>query len=1184
MFGHHMQMAAHSNGFGSSFGQGSRGGFSGKRGGFGQSVGGGSFGRSSEIRTDPHSLYMEAHNNPEFMHSNHGFVRQNSLLSEMTQSKSERDKRPWGVPGYGYMNQEGGMMPYNIYDKPLEKAAKPNLERQNTCPAPGFGNTETKRAPSFKSNPDKMRSKTISSTSLPSSSPRRLTRSISINEDITEPANMDIAGPILRRQQSLEAEKAIRRSNNAPKKSKLPFTFGRRRKSVKSTSDTESMPDTMSVSIPGTPRSRTHTMDSKDSAITTDSSKSKTESVDKNHENLILSLINPEVPDNIESGYEEQTSPSQEDDAFHHNSPLESPSLVSKRVQELLHLPADHGVPEPTVVPQGTPTEGSPRLSAARLSPALNSKHVPKELSVCLEVTDSDISDTYYDCDQNTPSPANSSQRKKRSARRKRPDNSTDGEETASSACDTPPRKVAGPIPARLYPDTKSLLEPEAENPSYEDAATLKVRGNPTQAKQPVQQSVDRKKPTLAMLSGNRFSKTMHVPENDEIIEPILVNKVSAEPQAKDNFPDPCTEESSESGYATSHRQSTPRDYHQKVSDFVNSLPNKPVTVNRHVGKENRVLNGSISDIDIEDDHDGHEVYPKNKLDFTEVSCVSGSDTESDGEISVSKLEVMKLLESPTDVRARVSDEMNRKKDNNEFNGKLPSPTYLFKKENEKVKTEPIQRSISETADKSEQTDIPEKPAAKHVEVNCVVVSHEDSDKEEKTEPKGHKLSSKSYTSYNGTRSKKFSFARQLSSMYQSNSTSCVDLILHFFNFLLFVTSGAIIGLSLWLLLKDFNVNDVTVILGNDLLKIIIYVSISGSGLAMLAAFCLCCGMRQDKVGLGFYAIILVVVICAFATSAVLATIFSDKLYGIEFKFHFKDRLETMYGTALNEECEDLTKAWDLMQSHFECCGAEGNTTDSWALYQKTQWFENFEKKVIFVPESCCKRNSNTEVCQGGDHQLYGPPRFGPNFPSSHMPNPHLSLEGCYKYFASYLKILTLYIAITVGSLAGLYSLIVMLTWVFCFKKQKDYKYYNDSYTDDDETDDVFEESVNHSKNHSENIDETSFFSKRHNSHSIMREQVENVRKSRQNNKHYVMHNSNKYGDDDSEDDDSDGDDSASRSSVKSQEEVIARRNMWLSSGATSGHLLSTAIEEEDSDEEDNDNYIPRPKQYKQYK
>ena len=1085
-----MQMAAHSSSFGSSFGSGGRGG----KGGFGRGMGGGGFGRSRDVPTDPHAFYMEAQHNPELMHGHHGFMRQNSLLSEMTQSKSERDKKPWGVAGFGYMNQEGGMMPYNIYDKPLEKTEKPKLQRQNTCPITGLDNPQPKRAPSFRSDPEKMRGKTISSSSLPTSRPpmRKLSRSISINEDLTVPANMDIAMPILRRQQSLDAEKAAKRRNStSSSKIKFPFAFGRRRKSVKSTSDTDSIQDTTSLSIPGTPRSRSYTNDSRDSAGTTESAISRRESADKNQEKLILSLMNPEVSDNHESGYEDQTTLSQDESKDHVDSPLESPTVVSKRVQQNLHLEEDHSVPEPfDIIPQGTPTKGSPRLTATMMMMGQRT-----QLSKCSEATDSDASDAFYDCSQN--SPANNSQRKKRSLRKKRSGNSTstctDGEDTTSSTCDTPPRKAPDTNTPRLYPDTRSLISYEESHkprPSYENADTLKLRDQGYQ-----KEMVERKKRALAAMSM-KFSQTIHDNEvHEAFVEPALVNGVTNERDQKDNLPDPCTADSSESGYGTSHRQTTPRDYHQKVSEFVNSLPSKPMMVERNPRKHATGLNGSISDIDIEDDHKSAAKYPKHKLDFNdEVSCVSGSDTdnESDGDVSVSKLEVMKLLESPTDVRARVNDVMSKKVDNSSFADKLPSPTYLYKKELEPVQNEPVIATKSETADKSEQTEKPHKLATKHVEVNCVVENKEDSDKEDKVEFKRQKSSMKSQSSNGGNRSEKFSFSRQFSTIYQSNSTSCVDLVLHFFNFLLFVTSAGIIGLSIWLLLKDFNVNDVTIILGNDLLKIIIYVAISGSAVAMLAAFCLCCGMRQDKVGLGFYAIILVVVICAFATSAILATIFSDKLRGIEFKFHFKDRLETMYGTECNQDCEELTKAWDLMQTQFKCCGGEGNEngSDSWALYQKTQWFKNLpEKGLIFVPESCCRRDSNTEACQGGDHKLYGPPRFGPIFNSFFMKNVHLNTDGCYQYFASYLKTLCLYIAITVGSLAGLYALIVILTWIFCFKKQKDYKYYNDdSYTDYDDTDEVFEESVHRSRPLIDNIEETSFSSSQRNSWSHGRE------------------------------------------------------------------------------------------------
>lgn len=1211
MFGHQMQLAAaHASGFGSSFGQGGRGGFTSSSGRkFGLGMGGGGFGNSGSMKTDPQSLYEEAHRNPEYMQNTSFLMRQNSLLSEMTQSKTQRDKRSWATPASSYGNQDTRAFSYSIYDKPMEKE-KPKLQRQNTwAPASEEEETQKTRPPSFSSNPEKMRSQTISTSSLPSSRPK-FTRSISINENLTQPANMDLAAPMLRRQQSLDAEKAAkRRSSVSSQKSKLSFKFGKRRKSLKSTSDVDSLYGGSSVGIPSTPRLRSNTNESRNSAMSAASSLCVTESIagsvtsgtDQEEAKLILSLMNPEAPKSQEP--EENNNLSSTTSNFTHptDKAAKSPTLVTKRFHNSL-LSENNPKPksqEATEIPAGKPQQAlRPSLAPSPIIPPKG--QAPNKSA---DNTDSDASEIFYDCDQN--SPACNSLRKNRFSKEQRVENNantqTDGEDTPSS-CDTPPKQSVGISKRGLYPDTRDLInyhrEPEQAHPNgYEyDTETLKVKGNglipevPTELKHQTENNTKRR-PPLNKLSANSFSQRIDDTDSEvhePVICPVQAHVITSDPELKEAQAEPCTAESSESGYATSHRHSNPRDYHFKVSEFVNSLPNKPVDIDdKHSDSEKGVLNGSVSDIDIDEDHDAP--YTKVKNDLIDVACVSGSnsDNDSDGDVSVSKLEVMNLLESPTDVRARVSEEMNRKKANNEFNSDLPSPAYLYRKADNESETSHVKPIINEisTEKKEENTTVPVK---KHVEVNCVVINKEDSSQEDKTETKVLKKPRGSSSTFHPSNMfERFAVSRQFSSIYQSSSTSCVDLILHFLNFLLFITSAGVLGLSIWLLLKDFDVNDVSIILGNDLLKIIVYVSIAGAGIAMLAAFCLCCGMREDKVGLGVYAITLIAVICAFATAAVLTTIFSDKLRGIEFKFHFKDRLETMYGTVTAKDCEQLTKAWDLMQRRFQCCGGDGNenSSDSWALYKKSEWFKNHpDKGLVFVPESCCRENSNTEICQGSDNSHFGPPRFGPMKNSFYMKNPHLNTEGCYSFFSSYLNTLTMYIAITVGSLAGLYGLTVMLTWVFCFKKRQDYKDFADD-SDDyyGENDDVFSDYPNKAHSHPSNIEETSFYS-RSNDRSYMNNTNHNDRsysskRNMYNNTHYDHRP--KYrvineplNESDSEDDDSDNDepDSVSRSSLRSQEEVIERRNMWLSSAATAGHLLSTAIEEEDSNFEDSEN------------
>ena len=146
-----------------------------------------------------------------------------------------------------------------------------------------------------------------------------------------------------------------------------------------------------------------------------------------------------------------------------------------------------------------------------------------------------------------------------------------------------------------------------------------------------------------------------------------------------------------------------------------------------------------------------------------------------------------------------------------------------------------------------------------------------------------------------------YSSSGQYSSIQESNLTQCIDGILHLLNSLLVLCSCWVIGTGIWLLLKDFNVNQVAIILGDNLLQVIVYVSITGAGVAILAALCLCCGIKKDKYGLSFFAIVLIIVIIAFSSAAILSAIFADKFHSIEFRVNFKERLISKYGNLTSK-------------------------------------------------------------------------------------------------------------------------------------------------------------------------------------------------------------------------------------------------------------------------------------------
>lgn len=1240
MFGHHMQYAGQYNpGFGSTgFGQNDHSSFANKKGH------GGSFGTSN---LDPNGMMHHAHTG--YHHYGHtGILRQNSLLGEMTQSKSERAKgvKPWAFSSFSYPITQQDSNLSTLYEKPLEKSKPkhPMLMRQQSFSM--ADSLERKRAPSFSSDPGRMRSRTVSTSSMPEQRSIFM-RSMSIADDLTEPVNMDIAGPFLRRQQSLDIEKARRKSLKKPLLGMNIPRFSKHRRSSKT-----KYPETSSLEVP---RSRCNSVESSRSSTASfklgeiapeNRGVSKSPSNDElAQEKLILSLMNPAVPNdnmlehNVLPNDMNSQRNSMQSDVSPIESPIESPTMVSRRVYKLRSTEQDNVSIKSNNSGQNVPpsirsyadsrssktfkpsTRGSALLTQEPVLATVSQKHtdqLERKPDLYTDPADSDTSDVYYDCvnqsqkhsplqmrNENTPSTKSKNRLIKKPRNTCSSSTCTDGEDTTST-CDTPPRATFRDIQQKYhpeYPNTATETYSSGANdlmPSdIHENDTLGIRDRrfkPNYTKS--WNSVKEKPSIIPLTNSNSFSGKQHVADenehnipNPELIVPVYAPVLKVEPD--NNNTESGTAESSESGYATSHIPTSPKNYdHIKVSQFVNSLPiyldmDEQRSESNH---GNSVANGSDTENDIEEDH--HVAYSLQDLDLTNINCHSGSDTDNESintDASISNLEVMKILDSPSKVRERVTnrmkDKLNMKEQARLEDSKKQFNTQLRKGSNDS-ETELLKLMKQDTDNVKDDGSV-KSDKEKYVEVNSVVVS-QNSPHNDSSETRLLKEQGKVTATFASSVIDRISFRREYSSVYQSRSTNCVDGLLHFLNMLLFLSSAGVVGIGIWLQLKDFNINDITAILGNNLLQVIIYVAIAGAGVALLAAFCLCCGLKQEKSGLGFYAFVLVAVIIALATAAVLSTIFSDKLRGIEFKFNFKDRLMSKYGvTGEDSENKFFTDAWNNMQSVFECCGGEGNEndTESWALYRKSDWFlQHANKGMVFVPESCCKKNKNIAICQGGDHDLLGPPRYAPPrnkyYPDT---NPNLNANGCYPSLYIYLTKLSTYIAIVCGSLALLYFLTVMLTWVFCFKKSNDYindSFYNDYY-DIEEHDDVLNNEdhrvPNKERNTNLTFEETTFINTPvappskvsapilYGNHKLR--EASNRSSSGDNAIDHMDHNDSST--ENSEQSETD-DDTVSSSSTP-RDAAIERRNMWLASAAATGYLLSVAIEEEDSNFEDSD-------------
>ena len=1107
-------------------------------GGFGNSHGTGGFGSSASKSTFGQGMGGFGHSmsgGHASISQNQFFHRQNSLLTDMTHSKT--DPKPVYVSQFNQSQavHEGHMFS-NMYDKPLEKPKpkpvlkkRPTLTRQSSVSIPD----DFDRPPKLS-----LRTRSQSVSLYPTDD----------EHPPLKPMNMDVATPILRRSNTVSAKPEKGHKHKFLRPLSLGHKFRKRSDSRSSQSSTEP-----SRSEPPKSMKYREAIENRETPTKSRSSELPlSPKTAKEQEALILSLMNPHVSTDIETDYTD--SPDRYDHhqytgkqfllqpvaaaghqvlGKHNPSPeevTESPTTIRRRFQQ--PKPTDHddisltsGRSTPKSVHViSTPSSfrsltietparkahskrdinnQSPRGAS---EPKTFNDYKPDVVGKGKHPTrsDSDNSDIFYDCEISAENKKNS--RRDNRPDRKRGKRKPQAEKVVSSRVSTgtcsddessdrnSPRvikKSSSPF-NHPYENLEYVLHQEGKSKNEIDDSTLHVRELidtfNRKAKQnavsdtPPSPTLTHVKPEVRdLVAALSFAQHLGESDHEEEIVPIHDTIATSPPQIIipkfDTVPkgqEPCTADSSESGY-TSNLQNSPREFELKAAHYVNSLPSNKELENRKSTSSDLLRNGSQTESD-------------NESEISENHCRSGSDSDyhmSDDE-SVTKLEVAKLLESPSEIEQRINHQIMKQRKESEAKqfSENRSPTeikqtslqILHSPNSPFIEKIPVKYSNSNrqkchdsmteikhsnTAEFKSTNMVPETKPSGHVKIDTVVVD---------TARPGSMRASSETRQHSHKKSSSFAAdllnlpllgfrKRELSSVAQSSFTNCLDNVLHILNVIVFATSAGIVAVGMWLLLKDFNINNICEIFGNNMIQVIVYVSILGAALALLATMCLCCGIRRDKFGLGFYATALVFVVFAFACTAVLCTIFADQLRGVASKINFKDRLTTRYGNIKGSPVENkyFTDSWDKMQQRFECCGAYGNVNDttSWAVYKKFSiWFrEKIDNKAFeFVPESCCAANLNTKVCMGSDHHLLGPPVYGPPMERGfNTKNRNLNTDGCYSAISSYLQQFLAITALVTGGLAALYFIVIMLTWVFCFKRRQDgdYEYSSYEYEDD---------------------------------------------------------------------------------------------------------------------------------------
>ncbi|XP_045158565.2 CD82 antigen-like isoform X2 [Mercenaria mercenaria] len=279
---------------------------------------------------------------------------------------------------------------------------------------------------------------------------------------------------------------------------------------------------------------------------------------------------------------------------------------------------------------------------------------------------------------------------------------------------------------------------------------------------------------------------------------------------------------------------------------------------------------------------------------------------------------------------------------------------------------------------------------------------------------------------------------RKKSTTPEEQCISNLKMILQCYNVFILILGCGVLGVGVWLLVKEFNTREMSAIMGSRLVEMITYGLIAGGGAATILAFCGCCGtMKQEKFVLGFYGTILTLVLITLCVGFGVSFIFKDDITeGIKTKF--ETTIMFNYGNDIQRNSTNklITDAWDSMQSSLGCCGAYGdvNNEHSWGLY-KTQsiWFKRY-KPDVYVPDSCCVDGEDKHLCQGDNNKYDGPPVYGP--PNSkyrtHKDNQALYTTGCYDKALAYLEQHFLIITIVTGSVPLLLLIGIVIAFYLC--------------------------------------------------------------------------------------------------------------------------------------------------------
>ncbi|GAB1600807.1 tetraspanin-8-like [Argonauta hians] len=257
------------------------------------------------------------------------------------------------------------------------------------------------------------------------------------------------------------------------------------------------------------------------------------------------------------------------------------------------------------------------------------------------------------------------------------------------------------------------------------------------------------------------------------------------------------------------------------------------------------------------------------------------------------------------------------------------------------------------------------------------------------------------------------------------------------FNFLVLICGCVLLGIGIYTRAND--TPDCITSLGSNLFLPAALMLITLGSIVIILSFLGCCGaIKEVRCMLATFFALLLLMLIVLMIGGIIAYVFRGEIKNY-FRHHLYVSLNESYG-----EDDRETRAWNCMQSTFQCCGVEGgmNSTNSWAYYKRnTVWFFNqtADEHIKYVPESCCRNTgkANLTRCTRGFEKDMAPYAGPPLQP--HQYNDQLYGKGCFSaisdFFYSYMNILG-------GTACGVALLMVFgMTFSLCLCRRIDDEY-----------------------------------------------------------------------------------------------------------------------------------------------